>query len=271
MVMTKSQFFVISLVLLNILACGKNTSNIEESTSVSATEEVGQQVADVLASVDEADGAAIAPISFLKMDQYEKTFKRYTQEKTPSLNIGFLPKATAATCSSVSISACSASAKSRTFSNCDLATGSTLNGSVQFSFSGNGAATCTLDSNGDYVNRSPNFTITNSRGAEFEVTVPSGSTGQRLTKTGATSFSFSNTGVRRKFTSARGVTLVDTTTSTSSPLTLTGTSRSDRTLTGGTLVVTNNLNSETCSLTPVHDPHLIRTPNPGGQNGSHNV
>ncbi len=113
---------------------------------------------------------------------------------------------------------------------------------------GTGAGTCTIPSANDTVSRIPNYSITGLRGATFSVSATT--TGQSLKRTGATTFDFTNAGIRRGFVTPKGNTILDITTTVVSPIQVTGNGRTSRTVSGGTLVVANNLSGVSCNLQP---------------------
>lgn len=245
------------VLMLSLLGCAKkSTDDSTTSYSVDNTVEVGQQVGEVTASVDESGGSSNGSIAMIDIESAQRSLARYqgkSNDHIVSTKISeyLLPKAHAADCSTIAFGSCGASvtnARVKNFNSCTIGIGATLTGSVQLVFAGTGAASCTLPSNADSVTRTPNFTITGARGATFQVTA-SGA-GQTVTRTGASAYTFAHTGIRRVFTTPAGNTLLDVTTSTTSNVTFTGNSRSGRALTGGTIQVANNLTGITCSLTP---------------------
>lgn len=227
----------------------------DTSYSVNTTTELAQQVGDAMASVDESGGSNLGAISQFEMTSYEKSFARLTHgepiNKTAILKLA-LPDANAATCSSTTFTACSGSQRVRTFGDCTVGLGGTISGNVTLNFTGTGAGTCTIPSASDYVSRVPNYTITGLRGATFSVTATG--SGQTMTRLNATQFTFSNSGIKRKFTTPSGTTLLDLTTTTTGTVTITGTSRNTRTMTSGGasegIVLVNNLTSVSCTLAP---------------------
>lgn len=252
----KKTIFIISTVLF-LGACNKKSDDAI-TNSVDTTAEVGQQVGEAMAAVDESGGSANGSIALVEPAGAYKTFARLSNEKitTSSMNSSFnllVNKAQAAACSTITFGACGATvanAKVKDFASCTLGIGATITGSVQLVFAGTGAASCQIPATNDSVTRTPNFTITGARGATFQVSVPSGGTGQTVTRAGTDSFNFNNTGIRRSFTTAAGTTLLDVTTKTTSDIALSGSTRATRSITGGALQVTNNLNSQVCTLSP---------------------
>lgn len=244
----KSKMLLMTIFCFAVLSCKKSDESIY---SVDTTAEAGQQVGDAMASVDEAGGSSMGSLSQFEMDPFEKTFKRLTGEepKRYSSIIKFvLPEAQAGICSLVAFSSCSANQKIKDFTGCTTSGGGTLSGTVALTFSGTGAGSCTMPMSQDAVTRLPNFSITGLRGATFSVAAVS--TGQTLTRLNATDFSFESSGIRRTFVSPKGSTILDITSSTSSPITVSGTTRAGRVMTGGGLTIVNNLTSVSCSLAP---------------------
>jgi hypothetical protein len=76
-----------------------------------------------------------------------------------------------------------------------------------------------------------------------------GSNGQVITKTGGSTFSFTNDGIRRVF-QLNGIDILDFTTNTESAITITGATRANRIVNGGVLRVTNNISNVYCDYVP---------------------
>jgi hypothetical protein len=211
-------------------------------------QETAQQIGDVMASVDESGGTSNG--TMVMMESHQRFIARREKDIFSApysfLNsLGLYPKAQAVACKDTAFTACNGSSqKVRDLSGCTI-NGATFTGDVTLQFSD---AACVLNSNGDTVDREPNFTVTGRRGAVL--TVSKVGNGQRITR-GATAsdFTFSNDGIRRVFTLASR-TLFDYTTSTTSDITVTGSSRSDRVMTGGQLRVTNNDSGVSCNYAP---------------------
>lgn len=234
----------ILIVFSCILACQK-----KEEDDI---EEMGQQLGDTMASIDEVGGSTgeYPTTSALKRGA-ERMFARLVKDQPLSfsfLSNAFLPNALAGRCATdPTFSACNSQKITRTFGNCTV--GSALfSGTVQFNFTNNDGD-CRLNEDGESVSRAPNFTVTGQRGAELIVTV-SGNAGQTITRTGANTFTFENDGIRRQFITGGGQTLFNFTTQTTSAITITGTTRSDRVIDGGTLRITHELASITCDVSP---------------------
>lgn len=243
------------LTLLN--SCNKKSDD-STSYSVDTTEEVGQQVGEAMAAVDESGGTSNGGIALIEPSGAYKTFSRLSGENNSRSKLNFawdklITPAYAAACSTVTFGTCGstvANAKVKDFSSCTLGIGATITGSIQLAFSGSAASSCQIPNNTDSVTRTPNFTITGARGATFKVAVPTGATGQTLTRTGGSTFTFSNSGIQRSFTTAAGSVLLDVTTKTTSDISISGSSRASRQVTGGVLQVTNNLNGQVCTISP---------------------
>lgn len=209
-------------------------------------EEMGQQVGETMASIDEVGGSSGSFPTASLMIGAERLFAR---KNASPLRVDFLPNAHAGACvNEPTFSNCVSKKITRTFSSCTVGLAS-FTGTIDLNFT-NDDNNCLLDEAGETVVRAPNFAVTGRRGATLSVT-KSGTVGQTITR-GATagSFTFANDGIRRSFTTAAGQTLFKYKTETTSPLTITGTSRLDRVITGGTLKITDELTQETCDVTP---------------------
>jgi hypothetical protein len=221
-------------------SCANNSADIEE---------VGQQIGDIMASIDESGGSSGGTLGQLDNGS-ARTFARLAPSELRGdwVDAYLLPRAYAATClTGSSFSGCSSGVITRTFNSCTIGT-ATFSGSVTLTFS---SAACTMNSVNDTVTRVPAFTVTGRRGATLTVS-KTGSIGQRVTRTSASALSFSNDGIRRVFTDASGSATFDFTTQTTSAIGISGTSRADRVLSGGTLRVTNNLTGTTCDFSPTN-------------------
>lgn len=242
--------------LISFSSCGKIED--EESYNIDATSEMAQQVGDSMASIDEAGGDTNGSIAqLLGTSGYEKAFARISNDrplyiKALNQNISdlFISKSYAANCNTVIFGTCTGGQRVRDFAGCTAYGSGVITGNVTLKFS---AGTCTLSTNGDTVNRVPNFSITGLRGATFAVTAPAQTLptldGQLITRLGAGSYTFSNAGINRKFTTSRGNVVFDSTT-TASSISVTNSARSGRTLSGGVLNISNNLTGLSCTLSP---------------------
>lgn len=203
-----------------------------------------------MASMDEMAGSS-GTGTYGLLESEKKTFARLAPELLePSFFQSFLlPEAQAAVCDTTSWSACATNVMTRTFGGCTVG-GAAFNGTVALTFNDGGAQnTCTMGGSGGHgtVERNPNFTITGRRGGTFTVSKTS-VFGQKITRTGATSFTFESDGINRAI-SIGGTPLFNFTTETQSPITITGANRSGRVVSGGPLRVTNNLSGVTCDFT----------------------
>jgi hypothetical protein len=226
---------------LGSLSCGDTISSDD-------VEEIGQQVGDVMASIDESGGSGGG---LAMLEATRRTYARLAPAEIQDswIEALLLPSAHAASCATGTFAACSSNVITRTFSGCTIGT-ATFDGTVTLTFSDAASdSTCALASSGHSVTRAPNFTVTGRRGATLAVT-KTGTNGQVITRGSGSTFSFTNDGIRRAFTNASGTTTFDFTTQTTSAITVTGTARAARTLSGGSLRVTNNLTQVTCDYVP---------------------
>jgi hypothetical protein len=151
-------------------------------------------------------------------------------------------------CYSASYSDCSSNERTLTYDQCVFGP-LTLSGEVKFVFSS--GSSCTINSNTDFIRRVPNFELVGRSGGKVGVvTYNPTSSGQTVTKTGTSSYSYQVSGVRRYFENSSGTRTVDIAVSTTSAIQISGTTRATRQMTGGTLLVTDNLDGSTVSLTP---------------------
>lgn len=230
----------------------------KDDSSTTLSQQLAQDVGDVMASIDEGSGGkANGSFTLNEFKAAEKMIARYVPQK--NLNKQFavrtvIPRAEAAACYNTGWGSCSANALTRTFNNCQIGN-ATLNGTVALSFGG-GAASCSVSAAGHHVSRIPNFTLTGLYGGTLAVN-HTGTFGQRLEYvSGAGSsavFNFSNDGIRRKISFGSIVYNDSITTTVNGPLTITGVQRNGRTLTstgGAALRVTNNETGKTCDFTP---------------------
>jgi hypothetical protein len=176
-------------------------------------EEIGQQVGDLMTSIDEM---------FLS--------------GAPSFSVQ------TNSCSSVTFDSCFNNRRTKSFNGCSLRLLGTMTGLINLDFTP--GTNCSLSSNGNQVTRTPNFNIIGRRGATFSVR---GGT-QVLTRNSESNFSFISTNIRRTVT-VGSQTKLDLTTSTTSPLLIQGATRANRQITTGTFTIFNNLNNVSCSVT----------------------
>lgn len=239
---------LILILAISLASCKKAS---EDNYSVDTTAEAGQQVGDAMASIDESGGTTNGSIAQIDFKANERAFARLAPKEistSQALLKRLVSPANAVSCNAVSFSNCASNQKVRSFDGCSTFAGGQMSGNVTLNFSGSGASSCTIPNASDVVSRVPNFSITGLRGATFSVAATS--SGQSLTRTGATSFNFTNSGIRRSFVTPKGETILDITTATGSAIQVTGNSRANRTLSGGSLVVTNNISGVSCTLTP---------------------
>jgi hypothetical protein len=223
-------------------SCGKK----DDESSSTDIQETGQQVGDVMASIDESGGGS-GSYALLE-DSARRTYARLAPGELRA-PWSLVPEAQAATCGISTFSGCVSNVNTRTFGGCTIGA-ATFNGTVTLTFSDAATDnTCLLTANGHSITRDPNFTVTGRRGATLTV-AKTGTNGQKIERASAGVFSFTNDGIRRYFTTGGGSTLFDFTTQTTSAITVTGASRSGRTLSGGTLRVTNNLTNTSCDFVP---------------------
>jgi hypothetical protein len=231
--------------------CGCRGKVDDENYTVDTTTEAAQQVGDVMASLDESGGATDGEVASHEVRSYQKAYARMSageQSKSEIIFKAVFPMAEAAACNTIAFATCSAGKKTKDVTGCTTAGGGTMSGNITLSFTGSGAGTCTLPNATDAVTRAPNYEIKGLRGATFAV--KASSTGQTLTRAGASTFTFSSSGIRRSFVTPGGSTLLDITSTTGSEITVTGNSRNSRTMSGGSIILRNNLTAESCTLVP---------------------
>lgn len=260
--MTKTFLLVLGTIILLASGCKKNSESTTTSNDISET---GQQIADVTASIDESGGSSgnIGSASVGQSNQVIpnseiigglKTLARVFPEEQIDGDVILNREKVGifGLCSgSEQFSSCTSNVITRTFGGCNIGS-ATIDGSVTLTFSDVASDnTCQMTTSGHYVRRVPSFTMTGPRGGTLTVS-KTGTNGQQITRgTSATSLTFSNDGIRRVIQKS-GTTLYDFTTETTSSITITGANRSGRVLNGGTLKVTNNSTSGTCSMSPTN-------------------
>jgi hypothetical protein len=233
-----------ALVLLTLsgLACGRLGNNGE---TVDYNAEAANAAGEQLAAIDEGapgSGVGLAPVR--------------APWKHDLMNLFTLPSAYAATCTLASSWACSTtvpagapagtmSSVTGDFSGGCSSGGITLTGKTEIDFS---TANCHIPLTDDYLIRFPNYTFT-ALGYTLAVSAPAGG-GQKLARTGLSSFEFTGLGVERVATDSKGKTLFDIETTTGSPVTVTGLTRAGRTVNGGSIVVEHKLAGFTTTLVP---------------------
>lgn len=214
-------------------------------------DEVVKQVADTMASMDDASGDSSGTLGFVPMDA-GKSFRNWNR----SLLDRFSPIGTAqaAACSSTYSFTCSGGSLVRTLS-CEVLGILPVSGTVTLTMSDpssnpvgcSGATFSSAFNNGYSIVRQPNFTITGARGS---IQVTSSGGGQKLTKVSSGNYSWQTIGVNRKIVTAGGSTIVDIDTYTTSNIGISGTSRANRVLNGGELAIQHNIAGYTTYLKP---------------------
>jgi hypothetical protein len=234
-----------AIVFSMALATGCNKKDEETSTPADSQ---AQQIGDAMASIDDSGGS---DGGYVFINNEKKTFARLLPQSEVQRSVAslILPEARAAACSlTATFGACSANQIVRNFQGCSIGT-ATLTGTVTFSFDdGTVNNVCTNGFDGDTITRVPAFVLTGARGGTFTVSKV-GSIGQRLTRTSAGVFAFSNDGIRRVL-AYNGTELANYTTSTTSNITITGATRNGRVANGGALRVLNNRTSTSCDFAP---------------------
>lgn len=251
----------LALLVCIIVVSGCRGKDEDDSYTIDTVNESAQQVGDVVASIDESGGTTTGGFTLNnEIESARKAYARMTGGDTDKTVASMIvPEAQAAACNTIGFDSCGTTGtgkKVRDFASCTTGGGGTITGNVTLTFNGTGSASCTMPAVNDYVARVPNFSISGLRGATF--TVEATDSGQRITRdsTGGTpAFTFTNSGIRRKFITPKAVTLLDITTTTTSTgsVTVTGANRANRVMnsvSGGGIVMTNNLTSEACTLTP---------------------
>jgi len=256
--MLKNSVLLAAVSALALSACTlKNQDDLIPGDNASFnSKELAQNVGEVVASIDDMSGDGSG--TFAMMRGHQKTIARLlpgaksTYASMPIMKI-LLPEAQAAACSTVSYAACAPngpnhSDRTKTFGGCTIGD-ATVTGSADLSYFGTGNNSCRMSNASDAVAWKPNATATNADGS-FSITAP-GSFGIVLTRENSTDFHLTNDGIRRVLTYS-GMTLLDTTTTieNATRLQFTGASRSGRVLSSGTITITNNRNSKSCSYSP---------------------
>lgn len=226
---------------------------------VHKSEEMAQQIGDVMASIDEFGGSsgALASVQFQKkmFDRYvragllEKSQPRFAQKAQEIWYRLFVPEAHAFSCLDKGFSICAAGVITRNLDGCTILDAA-FTGTVKLTWSN--ASICSMNSTSEYVTRVPDFKVTGRRDATLNVKKV-GIDGQRLTWiSGSDSkvFLFESDGINRTFTTASGQVLFDQSTLTISPIYISGTTRDIRKMTGGKLRVRNNVTLSFCDYAP---------------------
>ena len=243
------KFKLIILLCVGLSFGCKKSDVVEEEDSAT---EMAQNIGDSMASVDESAGDSSGDIASYH-EAARKTFARLApndQIDSGLLANILLPKAEAISCFGYGFGGCtSGNTITRDFNGCTLGF-ARFTGTVTLTFSN----VCGSLAQTESITRVPNFTVTGRRGATLTVT-KTGTIGQRIERkadVGADKvFEFTNDGINRKFrTTELNAVIFDQTTVVSSPITVTGASRAGRVMSGGSLRVTNNLTSVSCTYVP---------------------
>lgn len=247
--MTWSMSAVMAAVLALSLVggCGKRTG---EDDAVDYEAESAKAAGEQLAALDE--GAAGSGITM----QGPMT-PAVPEWKRELLNLLSYPSAHAASCSVAGSWMCSTtlpsgapagvmSAITGDFSASCSVGSITLTGKTSIFFSTNN---CRIPLNNDFLIRQPNYTFTGANGYTLKVSAGT-SGGQKLQRTGVSSFDYSVLGVSRTASGPDGGVLFDIGTTTGSPIHITGLTRTGRTVTGGSLVVEHKLAQFSTTFVP---------------------
>ncbi len=230
--------------IFSLLAVSLLVGCAEEESSVDI-QETAQQIGDVMASVDESGGTTNGTMVMMESHKRMIAAREKAARSFAFLSsFGLLPSAQAVACKDTTFTGCASSQKVRDLGGCTIGA-ATFTGDITLQFSDN---MCVIDSDGDSVDRNPDFTVSGIRGANLTV-AKTGTYGQRITRVSSGNFTFANDGIRRLFTLA-GETLFDYTTRTTTAISITGTTRTDRIMTGGQLRVTNNISGVYCNYAP---------------------
>lgn len=252
MILKNHKVLMLVVASLMISSCNKV---VDDAYTIEDNDEMAQMIGDSLVSIDESGGNANGNISQFNPTGYEKAFARLSHgesvlSKMANQDISnlFISRSYAAPACSTAAFVCNTmtGVATRSFSDCAVAGTGTATGSVTLTFTGTGASSCTIPLANDRVSRSPNYQITGLRGAVFKVS--SLSTGQTLTRLNATTFTFANNGIRRTFTTSGDKIVLDMQTITNVPFSVIGSTRGVRILSGGSLIITNNLTSNSCTM-----------------------
>ena len=163
---------------LPLLWIGCSNNGPDATIITDSNDEVGQQVGDAMASIDESGGGS-GILAF--NHSIEKTFKRLSpkdMKETHSWTDLIIQPAYAARCfGPATFGTCSSNTITRSFSGCAIGP-ATFSGYVTLIWDSSNT-NCTLAAPGDSITRIPNFTATGLRGATLTVT-KTGVTGQNL-------------------------------------------------------------------------------------------
>lgn len=242
--MSKIKLTLITLLCLQLLACGKKNEESADS-NVDSDEAVSESAVTALSgSLDDQAGSSFAYRSNSKIDRVTET-----------LQLLFLPTAVADACIRAVDQACVAGVRSTTFSGCTGGLGLfSRNGSVTLTYSD---ASCALALNGDSVTRTYDYTISGPRGGVLSTssdnsTDYNGNTyggGGRLTVT-ASGWDLEVLG-KHKVLSRNGNEKFNISMRTTSPIGVSGSlGRASRVLDGGSFEINHNLAEFTATFTP---------------------
>jgi hypothetical protein len=218
----------LTLGLLVATSCGRGLE-LEEN-------DIANAAGETMASLDEA---AVGTAN-LQQNLEEKESSVPGIAEFSSTSCGF---------SGIDFTACSSGVRTRSWGGCTLI-GATVEGTVTLTFS---QSNCTMSSSGNSVTRTPNMTITGRRGRTLTITTATGGSfqGQRITRgASAGTFTVEVSKLRRVATDATSTTTLNIESNTGTAMTMTGAIRTGRKLDGGTLIITDALNSQTYTLTP---------------------
>lgn len=231
-------FAVLSVSLLILSACGKNTDSASSFSVDPVESAVESGISAVDGVIDDQQGSSYA-----------------LQSKPSILDLFAIPRAEAASCVRAVSMTCSSGVRTSSYSGCEGVNASRdFNGSVTLSYSQNA---CTMNSNGDTVTRTYNVaitgprggTVTNSSDAYTNYLGSSISGGGRLTKQ-SSGYSLDIIGRNSTFT-YNSKTYFDVSVHTSSSVSVIGSlARGSRTVDGGAIVVDHNLSKFTATLAP---------------------
>ena len=241
-------FLLLTLQMAFFSSCRK-TDAIDEAISLETTSELGQQVGDAMAGIDESTGTSSGTFALNEVNSNTQLMQAYVPMKSFKNYMNIFEQANAASCYGYGFGTCASGAITRSFSGCTVGT-ATFNGTTSLTFN---QSNCRLDTVSDTVKRNPDYTITAASGAQMIVSkLLTGGDGQKLTLlsgTGASKvFSLTNDGIRRVL-SYNNKTYFDMTTTITSAITVTGSGRT-RSLSGGSLRLQNNLTTEQCDISP---------------------
>lgn len=235
---------LINIILLSFIilftSCGKE----EEIVNQAIADSVESAIAAMAGAADDQAGesiASVAPSSLEKLLQHAN----------------LISTAHAATCTGRAYNqTCSSGVRSISYNNCSIGVSShTLSGNVSLTYSD--TSNCEVDTNGETVTRTYDFTRTTGWGAKVR-TFSSTKTdyegnsyggGGRLTRT-ASGFDLTILGKHRTRTTAGGRAALDISMRTTSDIGLDKLARNNRTVNGGTFVIAHNLSKYKVSLSP---------------------